>query len=72
MNLLQIEIKDQYKTWGIYNIQQVNWDLRTGKIYSILIDFNKTSSDLMGMYDYNEDNNFVNTYGNLLGKILNT
>jgi hypothetical protein len=69
MKQLQIHITDENKDWGIKNIMQINWN-HEGKIHSILVNF-YDSNDLMIMFDYNNDNNFINTFGNLKGKILN-
>jgi hypothetical protein len=69
MKQLQIHIKDEHRDWGMKNIMQINWNDQ-GKINSILVNF-YNSSDLMVMFDYNNDNNFVNTFGNLQGKIMN-
>lgn len=72
MKIPQIEIKDNKKTWGIYDILQANWNPRTKKIESILVDWYRDGHGSMVMTDINEDNNFTNENGgNLIGKIIN-
>lgn len=76
MEPLQIEIKDKYKTWGVYDILQIGWEFQSKKIEWIKIDwYKKPGEELLYMLNdwFNnsgDDNSFTNIYGNLTGKIL--
>ena len=71
MKPIQVEIRDDYKIWGIFNVLKIGWNFHNHKIEHIGIDWYKTpDAELLYMTDNNFDNNFINSYGNLYARIL--
>lgn len=69
MKQLQIEIKDNYKIWGVYDVSRINWS--NGGINYINVDFYRDETkDQMTMYNLNNDGIFKNMGGNLRGTLI--
>jgi len=69
MEQLNIHIQENNgKDWGIKKIVSINWS--HGRIYNISIDWYDNEIDSIPMWDYNGTGEFVNSHGNLIGKII--
>lgn len=70
MEMLQVEIKDQHQTWGIYDVLEAQWNHKTRELMLISVDWYKNGQDLMVM-ESNFDGTFSNVNGgNLIAKIV--
>ena len=70
MEMIQVEIKDQYQTWGIYDILEAKWDHNSKELTLICVDWYRNGQDLMVM-ESNFDGTFSNVNGgNLIAKIV--
>lgn len=70
MEMLQVEIKDQYQTWGIYDVLEAKWDHNSKELTLICVDWYGNGQDLMVM-ESNFDDTFSNVNGgNLIAKII--
>ena len=70
MEMLQVEIKDQYQTWGIYDVLEAKWDHNSKELTLICVDWYGNGQDLMVM-ESNFDGTFSNVNGgNLIAKII--
>ena len=70
MKMMQVEIRDQYKIWGIYDVLEAQWNHKTKELMLISVNWFKSGQDLMIM-DANFDNTFSNVNGrNLTAKII--
>ena len=67
-----IKIKDKFgKDFGDKKVLSLHWN-SNGKLYLIKVEFLsfEGSTDVLDLFDYNFTDNFINSYGNLIG-ILN-
>lgn len=70
MEMIQVEIKDQYQTWGIYDVLEAKWDHNSKELTLICVDWYGNGQDLMVM-ESNFDGTFSNVNGgNLIAKII--
>ena len=70
MEMLQVEIKDQHQTWGMYDVLEAKWNHKTRELMLISVDWYKNGQDLMVM-ESNFDGTFSNVNGgNLIAKIV--
>ena len=71
MKLLKIEIKDKYKTWGIYDVLQIGWNYHSHEIEWIKVDwFKQPGKELLYMTSFDTDHDFVDVYRNLFGTLI--
>lgn len=71
MKPLKVEISDNNKIWGIYDVLQIGWNFHNHKIEWIKVSWYKQAgAELLLMYDYNFDGKFVNGHHNLFGRII--